>query len=235
MEAHPGARSTVSPGPGERGRGLDDALHGGMVRRQSRPASTSMTGTSGACRESASRDHVAVAAEQHRRRAAGRGVAAHQVVEAGALGEAAGDPDHRVVGLQRRPRRRAGWWPWSRRPRSTPSTLGDRRRSGGRRAGSRAARRAPRPGGTPWARASAAAASALATMCGRRARRGRRPCTSSAALVCRSAMNARSTRMSSTTPTIPTPGMPRVKPIARAPSTTSASRTSRSVSGSATL
>ncbi|RZM30644.1 MAG: hypothetical protein EOP67_37160 [Sphingomonas sp.] len=39
----------------------------------------------------------------------------------------------------------------------------------------------------------------------------------------------------STTPSIPTPGMPRVTPTARAPSTTSASRTSRSVTGSATL
>ena len=47
---------------------------------------------------------------------------------------------------------------------------------------------------------------------------------SSAALVARSSMKARSTRRSSTTPTMPTAGMPSVKPTARAPSTTSASR-----------
>ena len=59
-----------------------------------------MTGTSGACRESASRDHVAVAAEQHH---APQPVADrdHEVVEAGALGQPAGDPHHGVVGLQR--------------------------------------------------------------------------------------------------------------------------------------
>ena len=44
--------------------------------------------------------------------------------------------------------------------------------------------------------------------------------------VCRSATNARSTRTSSTTPSMPTAGTPRVKPMARQPSTTSASRTS---------
>ena len=41
---------------------------------------------------------------------------------------------------------------------------------------------------------------------------------SSAAEVCRSSTNARSASTSSTTPSIPTAGVPRVKPIARAPS-----------------
>ena len=63
---------------------------------------------------------------------------------------------------------------------------------------------------TPWARASAAAASALATTwgAGPAAPGGARSASvhSSAALVSRCSMKARSTRMSSTTPTIPTAG-----------------------------
>src|SRR5215218_5597986 len=91
---------------------------------------------------------------------------------------------------------------------------------------------------TPAARASAAAARALSTWCG--ASVGADPRTSSrlpssAADVRRSSTNARSARTSSTTPTMPTEGTPRVKPTARQPSTTSASRTSCSVRGSATL
>ena len=88
--------------------------------------------------------------------------------------------------------------------------------------------------GTPYDRASAAAARALATLCG--AAGGMSDSlASSRAESRRCSMNARSTSRSSTTPTMDRPGVPRVKPIARAPSTTSASSTIRSVAGSATL
>ena len=70
-----------------------------------------------------------------------------QLVHRRALELAAGDPDHPRVGLQRATRRRrAGWWPWSRRSSAPPAALGDQhvavpaRR---RRRGSPAAR--PRP------------------------------------------------------------------------------------------
>ena len=56
---------------------------------------------------------------------------------------------------------------------------------------------------------------------------------SSWACLCRSSTKARSTRMPSTTPSWDGPGVPRVKPMARQPSSTSASRTRSSVAGSA--
>src|SRR5215207_4229264 len=80
--------------------------------------------------------------------------------------------------------------------------------------------------GTPNDRASAAAASALATLCGT-AGETSVILASSSAESRRCSTKARSTSRSSTMPSIEMSGMPRVKPMARAPSTTSASSTSR--------
>ena len=88
--------------------------------------------------------------------------------------------------------------------------------------------------GTPYDRARAAAASALATLCGAAGEMSLTVASSSAESR-RASMKARSTSSSSTTPNIEGPGTPRVNPMARAPSTTSASSTSRSVAGSSTL
>ena len=85
------------------------------------------------------------------------------------------------------------------------------------RCGSGRNRRNPSPtasGDTPYARASAAAASALATLCGANGRTSSRR-ASSAASRTGSAVKARSTRRSSTTPRLPGAGTPRVKPTER--------------------
>ena len=89
-------------------------------------------------------------------------------------------------------------------------------------------------GSTPNERARAAAASALATLCGASGTMSETLASSSAESR-RCSMKARSTSRSSTTPSIEGAGVPRVNPIARAPSTTSASSTMRSVTGSWTL
>ncbi|SKF64194.1 Uncharacterised protein [Mycobacteroides abscessus subsp. abscessus] len=88
--------------------------------------------------------------------------------------------------------------------------------------------------GTPKLRASAAAARAFSMLWGAW---GTTSVTlaSSRAEVWRCSTKARSTNRSSTTPSMESPGTPRVKPMARAPSTTSASATIASVAGSSTL
>ena len=162
-----------------------------------------MTGTSGACRESASaitsRSRPSSTTPRSRSR-----TGEHQVVEPGALGQPAGDPDDRVVGLQRG----LGGVRVGGLGVVDPGdavALAPRPRSGGRRAGRPAARRGPRPGrrrasgpARPrpgrWRRSAAPGEARSAIV------------QSSAALVSRCSMKARSARMSSTRPTMPDAG-----------------------------
>ena len=212
MEAHPGASSTVSPD-------LASPAAASTTRSIGSPVSsapTSMTGTSGACRESASattwRSRPSRTTPRSRppdRAARGRRSARPWPGRPRSTRRARrpDSDDWAACGLvalesstQVTPSASATWairWPSGRKARSPSRTACWL---------------------TPWARASAAAARALATKCGAGEARSA-SVQSSAALVARSSMKARSTRRSSTTPTLPAAGMPRVKPTARAPST----------------
>ena len=154
-----------------------------------------------------------------------------QLVERGAFGLTSGDPHHGAEGAQRGiggvglvavihpgdPMAFQHGLDLVRANRDRLQSFADRRRR---------ARRT--------SEASAAAASALATLCGA-AGLTSLTLASSSAESRRCSMKARSTSRSSTTPSIDNPGVPSVKPIARAPSTTSACSTICSVTGSATL
>ena len=159
MDAHPGASSTVSPG---RAMVVADSTTRSM--RSSSPVTTSTTGTSGACRRSASATTARSAADQHD--------AAQPVAGGDRPGRRTSRPwpgRRRSRPPSRRPAatraRRAGWWPWSRR-RTARRRSRRRGRCGAGRRGTTGARHGRLAGCTPCDRASAAAASALATTCG---------------------------------------------------------------------
>ena len=218
----PGASRTVSPGWASR-RGVPHHLgHGpslGACRR-------SITGTSGACRASASAMTAAVDAEQHHAAQPRRAPRRRGRRTSCALGHAARDPHDAARRRTARSAPRARWWPWSRRRSATPSTVPTvaMRCAAGSKARSPSAprRRARRRRGP--ARRRPARCDVVRR--GRAARRRRVP--SSCGGLVPVGTKARSTSRSSTTPSIDSAGHPSVKPMARQPSTTSASSTIRS-------
>src|SRR5699024_3008928 len=140
--------------------------------------------------------------------------ACHEVIKAGALGQATGNPHHRGIGRQGgRGRMRVGGL--------GVVDIGNavNRVHGGHPV------RVGLEGMEHIAYGVRCAAAGVTSV----------TAASSAAADCRLVTKARSASTPSTTPSCPTAGTSILNPTARAPSTTSASRTNRSVTGSATL